>query len=678
MMKPITFIPLSSGQREGQAIGHTAGRRMNKELNVPTVSTPENNMAGAVQSNGSSADTNAISKSFTEQTVGRRGGTTLGAIRLATINARYSHASLGLRYLYANMGTLQPQTCIQEFSLAQRPEDIAEVLLSGTARIIGFGVYIWNVTETTDVIRLIKAVRPEIQVVIGGPEVSFEMDDQPITALADHLITGQADLAFAELCHALTTNGAAPARITPLPISLDTLASPYPHYTDEDIQNRILYVEASRGCPFKCEFCLSSLDKSATPFLLDEFLSHIDQLIQRGARQFKFVDRTFNLKAATGRRILEFFLSYNTLDLFLHFELIPDRLPAELKDLLPLFPPGSLQFEIGIQSFDPQVQALISRRQNHQKTCDNLTWLTQHTSAHIHADLIFGLPSETLDGFGRGFDLLYSLGVQEIQVGILKRLRGTPIDRHTQPYDMRYMTTPPYRILCHRDVTYEDMQRMVRFARYWDLIANAGRFPATLQLLLSHSPFARFLSLSDWLFAQTGATHKIALRRLFSLLFDALINHLNVIPNDAAEALDADYRHNRLKGLPPHHQQITDTNSIDHDASDVERLTQHQTGQHTTDQLEPAAMTPANQSDMIKNGKKEKRRHLSHDFGHNVNAADVEGITVEETKVDSKDTGVTGSGVEGAAGDRANPVKTGSARTDPLTHSRRQARHLSR
>jgi len=276
----------------------------------------------------------------------------------------------------------------------------------------------------------------------------------------------------------------------------------------------------------------------------------MQQLIDRGARQFKFVDRTFNLKAETSRRILEFFLQHIDKGLFLHFELIPDRLPDILLALLPRFPENSLQFEIGIQSFNPEVQKRISRRQQHERTCHNLQWIRQNTRAHVHADLIFGLPGENLQSFGEGFDLLYSLGPQEIQVGILKRLRGTPIARHTHEYDMRYMSTPPYRILAHKDADFDTVQRVVRFARYWDLIGNSGRFPGTLPLMLSDQPFKYFMAVSDWLFSTTRQTHRIALPKLFELLYHHLIEIRRLPSESVRETLSSDFKHNKLKGIP--------------------------------------------------------------------------------------------------------------------------------
>lgn len=451
------------------------------------------------------------------------------------------------------MRELKTQTQLIEFTLHNRTEDIVEQLIKLNPKIIGFGVYIWNSIETLDVIRMLKLVKPDATVVLGGPEISFETSQQELFKIADHVITGQADHAFRDVCNQILNEEVPSKLISPLPIDLNTLQSPYPEYTSIDLKNRVLYVEASRGCPFKCEFCLSSLDKTATAFDLEQFLEQMKILVDRGARHFKFVDRTFNLKIDTSRKILEYFLIAIEKDqrtLFLHFELIPDRLPDALKELLPRFPEGCLQFEIGIQSFNTEVQQRISRKQQHNKTCDNIRWLRANTRAHIHADLIFGLPGENIDSFGHGFNQLLDLGPQEIQVGILKRLRGTPIARHTQAYDMRYQATPPYRILSNADVSFETVQRMVRFARYWDLIANSGRFPNSLPLLLGQSAFSRFLSSSDWIFAHTRQTHKIALPKLFAILYQLFTEHFGINPDIASSVLTTDFEHNKLKGHP--------------------------------------------------------------------------------------------------------------------------------
>lgn len=473
------------------------------------------------------------------------------AIVLATLNARYYHAALGLRYLAANMGEHAAQTRILEFVIQHTAADVVEAILAESPSIVGLGVYIWNVEETARVVATLKRVAPQVIVVLGGPEVSYEWQEQAIVDMADYVITGWGDVSFPALCRALLA-GERPAEkiIAGVQPALSAIKMPYALYSDEDIAHRLLYVEASRGCPFKCEFCLSALDKTAWPFDLDLFLDEMAKLYDRGARQFKFVDRTFNLNIKASARILEFFLARLDDKLFVHFEVIPDHLPDTLKLLIARFPPGSLQFEIGVQTFNPKVQALISRKQDDTKTVANLTWLRAHSHAHLHVDLIVGLPEEDLASFAQGFDRLIALKPHEIQVGILKRLRGTPIARHTEASGLCFAPYPPYILLANNAIDFQTMQRMIRFARYWDLIGNSGRFRQTLLLLLGSSPFARFLVFSDWLYARTQQTHQIALDRLFDLLYVGLNEALGVTPSDAYSTLALDYARCGAKGAP--------------------------------------------------------------------------------------------------------------------------------
>ncbi len=463
-------------------------------------------------------------------------------IILATLNAKYIHSALGLRYLYAQMGQLQAQTDIIEFNINDRIADIAEQLIQTQADIIGFGVYIWNIEQITELAGLLKIIRPELCIIVGGPEMSYEYEQTPLYQLADHLITGQADICFQQTCERLIQGFPVEKVIHAAVPAPTSLVLPYSFYNDEDIQQRVLYVEASRGCPFKCEFCLSSLDKTAKAFDIDLFLQAMDDLYQRGARSFKFVDRTFNLNINTSSKILNFFLDKQDDGLFLHFELIPDRLPDALKALILKFPKGNVQFEIGIQTFNPDVQQRISRKQDHQKTVDNLTWLCTQTDVHLHTDLIAGLPGESLQSFAASFDLLIQLGVQEIQIGILKRLRGTPIIRHSEHYQLKFSPHAPYTIIQNSDLSFMDIQDINRFARYWNLVGNSGRFKHSLPVLLKDQPFANFMCFSRWLFKTTQQTHKIALPRLFKLVYQYLKTEHNIF-----NVLESDFKRTGIK-----------------------------------------------------------------------------------------------------------------------------------
>jgi radical SAM superfamily enzyme YgiQ (UPF0313 family) len=525
-------------------------------------------------------------------------------IVLTTLNAKYIHAAFGLRYLLANLGPLQPRAGLAEFDINQRPLDIAEILLARKPKIIGFGIYIWNVEQTTEVIAAIKRVRPDIKIILGGPEVSYETENQPIVQLADHVIAGEADLKFAEVCrvllerrpparldnagvqasacsdgtlkrelqHAVPEAGAPlPKIILAEPPEFSQIVLPYDLYTDDDIAHRIIYVEASRGCPFTCEFCLSSLDIPVRQVPLPALFEQLQRLLDRGVKQFKFVDRTFNLNVDASKAILDFFLKRCQPGHFFHFEMIPDRLPESLRDIIARFPPGTLQFEVGVQTFNEEVSQRISRRQNYEKLEDNFLFLRRETGVHIHADLIVGLPGETLESFAAGFDRLIALGPQEIQVGILKRLRGTPIVRHDAEWQVIYNPHPPCEILQNKLIDFATMQRLRRFARYWDLAGNSGNFVETTPLIwgvaqvsdlcenkndftdqrsVPHSPFHAFLHFSDWLHARTGRTDGIALVRLMELLFEFLTGELKLDAKPVAGTMWRDYQRGNRHDKP--------------------------------------------------------------------------------------------------------------------------------
>ena len=480
-------------------------------------------------------------------------------VLLATLNAKYIHAAFGLRYLLANMGDLRSRTALVEFDINQKAIDVAEVILAQSPRILGLGVYIWNVALTTELVGILKRARPELTIILGGPEVSFECDQQEIVRLADHTITGEADLKFAEVCRSLLA--AAPSESQPAPWpkvipaelpDLSRLELPYDLYDERDAAHRVIYVEASRGCPFTCEFCLSSLDVPVRQFPLDRFLAAMQRLLDRGVRQFKFVDRTFNLHLPTSTAILRFFRERWTPGLFVHFEMVPDRLPEALRELIAQFPPGALQFEVGIQTFNPEVEQLISRRQNHDRLADNFRWLREHSGVHVHADLIAGLPGESLASFAAGFDRLVAMRPQEIQVGILKRLRGTPIMRHDREWTMAYSPQPPYEVLQTRLLDFATLGRLRRFAKFWDIFGNSGNFAESLPLLwrAGGSPFVAMLGFSDWLHSQGVKTSGIALVRQYELLADYLAAVAGLALTEAAGFLARDYARGGRSEVP--------------------------------------------------------------------------------------------------------------------------------
>lgn len=479
-------------------------------------------------------------------------------ITLTTLNSRFTHSAIGLRCIYANMQELQADTTILEFSINDAMQSVAEKLLHDSPDIIGLGVYIWNVTLIQELIHIIKKVSPNITIVLGGPEVSYEpfrvnLDD------ADYIIKGEGDRAFYELCKKII-NEQKSERVVPMTLpNLKEIQLPYKYYTDDDIKNRYIYVEISRGCPFECEFCLSSMDEKVRAFDLDAIIEEFEILWERGARNFKFVDRTFNLNMKSANRILDFFLSKEP-PYFAHFEVIPDHFPASLREKIQSFPHGALQLEIGIQTLNLEIANNISRQLKLDKIQDNISFLESETTAHIHLDLIVGLPGESLESFGANLDKLMSMSSCEIQIGILKKLSGTHIKRHDIEFKMVYSDIPPYDILSNSELSFNDIQVMKRFARFWDLTYNSGNFKKSLPLLWGEeSVYENFYAFGLWMYEITDSTWKISLQRLGELLFSYLTEVKKLDAQSVADDMLVDMMKLKGRAIPAYLKPYADS-----------------------------------------------------------------------------------------------------------------------
>lgn len=477
-------------------------------------------------------------------------------IVLATFNARYTHASMGLRCLRANLGAYRARSEILEATVGLRPLSFVEQILTRRPKLVGLGVYVWNARESLHLVRLLKRLAPEVTVVVGGPEVSHETDAQEICALADFVVRGEGEVAFARLCATVLGDArglvVAPEKIvdggTP---ALSELALPYDEYDARDLAERTIYVEASRGCPFRCAFCLSALDRGVRPVPLDRLLDALGKLHDRGLRRFKFVDRTFNLAIGDAQRILAFFLERGADDLFLHFEMIPDRLPEPLLRTLERFPAGAIQLELGFQTFDPRVAARIDRRTHLERALDNVRQLRARTGAHVHADLIAGLPEETWESFAAGFDRLLDAGPQEIQLGMLKRLRGAPLWRSST--DAVFDEEPPYEVLRTPTLDFAALATLRRIAWVWDRVFNQGRAPRVAALVLATwrargSAFAGLARLTEAIAAREVVLHAVPWERLLDHVRTHLLG-LGVPEERVHAAVDGDVGRGR-RGPP--------------------------------------------------------------------------------------------------------------------------------
>jgi hypothetical protein len=470
-------------------------------------------------------------------------------ICVGAINARHSHASMGARCLLANLGALRAQARLAEFTLRQTAAEIADALLSSAPRILALGAYIWNARRIRELLPLLRARAPHMAIVLGGPEIVD--DDLP----ADYFLLGEGDLAFADLCRDLLAGRAPPQRILrPAPPDLARVQMPYDEYSDSDLAHRTLYVETSRGCAMRCDYCVSANDSAVRFFPLPALLDAFERLLARGARQFKFCDRSFNHDPARAVELLSFFAERAARfpGLFVHAEMLPDRFSDALKAVLASFPPRSLQLEVGLQSFNPDVLRRIRRPQNLERAAENLRFLRDQTHAYVHADLIAGLPGETPESFAAGFDRLVALAPHEIQLGILKKLPGAPIARHDEEFEMRYSAAPPYEVLATRDWPAEHLRRTARFAHYWDAVVSSNRFLGAAPRLWQDAPsvFDAFMAYADSMGGQFASEHGTPLAALVEATFRYLAETRGQPAPDVAAALVRAYRHAGARDVP--------------------------------------------------------------------------------------------------------------------------------
>ena len=463
-----------------------------------------------------------------------------GGIVLATINAKWIHPSLALRVLKANLGALEERCAIMEFALRQPLREKTEPILAARPRILGLSVSIWNHAATLELLKELRETwdkenaRPVV--VLGGCEVSHLAADARVFQYADFCIKGEGEDAFRELCEKIMLNGnegcAFDAGCAFRQADISAIKSGYGLYSLEDLRKKLTYVEASRGCPFSCAFCQSAGGKTRE-FPLEPFLEEMRALVGNEARTFKFLDRSFNVNAPRAKCIMEFFLAQleqraqrETAPPFtVHFEMVPFLFSRELIETIARFPLGSLRLEIGIQTLNPEVSALIGRPAQPECELETLRALRRETSAIIHADLIAGLPGEDMDSFAKGFDMLWDAlcspasleprAPVEVQLGILKILPGAPIARRVADFGMRFRPEPPYEITQTAALRVRDLDKIKNFARFWEIIVNRG-----LADIGASPVFEKFMALSDSLLARFGRNWGIDKAHLLEALRD--------------------------------------------------------------------------------------------------------------------------------------------------------------
>ncbi|GGJ02693.1 B12-binding domain-containing radical SAM protein [Alicyclobacillus cellulosilyticus] len=423
-------------------------------------------------------------------------------IVLATLNAKYIHSSLALRYLRAYAERDFPNISLCEYTIKDPPLAIVADLYRRRPDVAAFSIYIWNVEETIPVIRMLKQVLPQVRIVVGGPEVSYDIRDwMERLPEVDFLVYGEGEATFHHLLTELAGKGdfarvpgmayrdGGFVRINPPREKVDLALIPSPYQDEADIRslvNRIVYFETSRGCPFSCQFCLSSIEQGVRYFPLERVQEDLLRLIRAGVRTIKFVDRTFNLKRSYAMALFQFLIDHGG-DTVFQFEITGDILhPEVVRFLTERVPKGKFRFEIGVQSTNDLTNTLVRRRQNFARLAENIRALKQAGNITLHLDLIAGLPEEDYASFRKTFDDVFALEPEELQLGFLKLLRGTGLREQAARYGYVFMDRAPYEVLCNRVLSFQDLLAIKQVEDVLDKYWNDGKWRTTVRFLVRH------------------------------------------------------------------------------------------------------------------------------------------------------------------------------------------------
>jgi len=435
---------------------------------------------------------------------------------VSTLNAKYIHTSLALRYLKA-FCEHDFDIEIAEYTIKDPFMNVVSDLFKRKPDVLGFSCYIWNIEETIQIIKMIKKIMPELQIVLGGPEVSYDTEYwmQRVPEV-DFIVMGEGEETLHHLLTEIGTTrkfhfvyGAAYRKgkeiiLNPGRPKLKLDDIPSPHYFAADVPalaNRVVYFETSRGCPFSCQFCLSSIEVGVRYFDIERTKKDILYLIGAGAKLIKFVDRTFNIKREYAMEIFQFLIDNHQGCVF-QFEITADIMRPEVLDFLAEnAPPGVFRFEIGVQSTNDQTNEIVKRRQNFTKLSRTVTTIKNSRKIDQHLDLIAGLPEEDYNSFRKTFNDVFDLRPEELQLGFLKMLRGTGMRLDAEKYGYKFMDNAPYEILGNDILPFEDLVRIKRvedvLEKYW----NAHRMDHTVLFLIERefeSAFDFFQQFGDY------------------------------------------------------------------------------------------------------------------------------------------------------------------------------------
>lgn len=456
-------------------------------------------------------------------------------ILLSAVNAKFIHSNLAVRYLKKYCEPYVEGISIADFTINDNINNILKKLYSLDADIYGFSCYIWNISLVLSICSSLKKAKPEAVIILGGPEVSYD----PVKVLTDntsisYVVIGEGEATLLDLLNCITSGELSPYSVSGIAYrgdkdiivthprslipSLDML--PFPYSSFDAYENKIVYYETSRGCPFNCQYCLSSTIHGVRYLSMERVYQDIKRFTDAGVKQVKLVDRTFNCDIDRSILIMEYIIKLNSSTNF-HFEIAADLINEHFLETVKKAPVGMFQFEIGVQSTNPKTLSEIKRKTDYSKLSLNVCKLIAFKNAHIHLDLIAGLPYEDIRSFEKSFNDVYYLKADMLQLGFLKLLKGSGIRENRSEYGMEHHDFPPYEVIKTNWLSYKELLLLKDIENILDQYYNSGRFRHTLDFLhkiLDTNPFEFYRSFSLYWNLKDHFSSSKSLNDLYSIL----------------------------------------------------------------------------------------------------------------------------------------------------------------
>lgn len=478
-------------------------------------------------------------------------------VHLTTFNAKYIHTSMALRWLYV-VNKDRFDLSFSEYTIKESVSVVADNILEGGYDVVGISVSIWNVKQSRELAKILKEQNPDIIIITGGPEVSYEPQFFINNWDVDYVVSGEGEFVLGQLLDALQKGNnlnidsvsskynisykTAQADIT----ELIKFPSPYRlEFDNNERRNRITYFETSRGCPYFCQYCLSSLEKGVRYFPGEYIVENLKYLIDSDVKQIKFLDRTFNLNKKNTMTVFDFLIENHRPGLNCQFEIYADLLNDETIEYLnSKVPKNYFRFEIGIQSTHEPTNVAVKRNQNFSLLSSNIEKIMKGDVIDLHLDLIAGLPFETFDRFRKSFNDVFRLRAKEVQLGFLKLLRGTNLRRDALIYGYKFYNEAPYEIISGNDISEVELERIRDVEEALDKFWNSGRFASTMNFLFEGPYFDKYFDFFD----EIGHYYKVKNLPRMGYQLEDLFNYLDQFLKskgiDACDFLREDYYSN--------------------------------------------------------------------------------------------------------------------------------------